>query len=86
MFQNGGNVSKDIFAYQFDSKTGKGLFTLGGYPLNMKISNRHYRTAPLDIMNINGHWEVNLHSIYFSNNDMIKVDSPLSIGIGGAVF
>ena len=85
MFE-GKKVKKDIFSYTYDSTTGKGLFTIGGYAKKLDLSNKHYRTIPLDIMNINGHWEVNLHSVFFENGYMFKVDAPLSIGIGGAAF
>jgi hypothetical protein len=37
-------------------------------------------------MNINGHWEVLLHSIYFDDGTLIELKTSLSIGIGGALF
>lgn len=82
-FIGSGKVRKDIFAYTLDSKSGKGMFTFGGYPNKLDQKNKHYRTIPLDKYNTNGHWEVNLHSIFFENGMNLLVNAPLSIGIGG---
>ena len=76
----------DLFAYQIDTNSGKGVFTLANYPEKLNTMSRHYRTIPLNKANTNGHWEVNLHSVYFDNDDIIKLDVPLSIGIGGSLF
>ena len=60
----------DLFAYQIDTDSGKGVFTLANYPKKLNTMNRHYRTIPLNKANTNGHWEVKLHSVYFDNDDI----------------
>ena len=60
----------DLFAYQIDTDSGKGVFTLANYPKKLNTMNRHYRTILLNKANTNGHWEVKLHSVYFDNDDI----------------
>ena len=85
-FQGKGNIKNDITVFLLNASTLKGKFTFGGYPNKLDIKSRHYRTVPLNKNNDNGHWEVNLHSIYFSTGDMMLINKPLSIGIGGSAF
>ena len=86
MFKGETKVKKDIIAYTVDSDNGKAIFTLGGYPSKLNLKDLQYRTIPLKTDNTNGHWEVDLHSVFFDDGEMINLNATLSIGIGGSAF
>lgn len=59
---------------------------MGGYPSKLNLKDLQYRTIPLKTDNTNGHWEVDLHSVFFDDGEMINLNATLSIGIGGSAF
>ena len=60
----------------------------GAYMEGISPGNKEYREAPLDIYNINGHWEIKLFSIYSQQGKLFRASNKdtISIGIGGSVF
>ena len=77
---------QDIMAFTYDSVSTNGRLTIGKLPSFIHTYDKLYKTTKLDIMNINGHWEVLLHSIYFDDGTLIELKTSLSIGVGGALF
>lgn len=85
-FINQNKNKRDIFTFKLNSATLKGRFFLGSISKEINVKSKLYRTIPVNQLNDNGHWEVNLHSVYFDDGTLMKVNSPLSIGIGGAAL
>ena len=76
---------KQIIGYQINHETQTGSVTLGKIPNDIDQQSRLYRISPVHQGNYNGHWEVDLHAVYF-NDKFFSVHSSLSIGIGGTLI
>lgn len=76
---------KQIISYEInhDLKTGEIIY--GKISNNIDQKSRLFRQLSVNPFNNNGHWEVYLHSVYF-DDQIYKVDAPLSIGIGGSLL
>ena len=78
---NSDKYKENIIFFHFNRENRTGWFGAGEYPKDMNRESKLYKRVSVDQSNKNGHWEVNLYSVYFSDCHLIKVNKPLSIGI-----
>ena len=77
----------NVFSLELNDNNNQGIINIGEIDNKINVNSNNYKTVDVDRYIFDGQWQVKLYSIYFDNNNLFyKINSKISIGIGGYIF